>query len=502
MAFRHPRIIPFISAVLLLVSMPAALLAQPESGTTAVHGQRYDRLLIRNVYVIDGNGTPTTGPTNVIVAGDRIESVGGRGGGNVDAVIDGAGRYLLPGLINSHVHLQDNRAGIHQPFQYELNIWLACGITTVRDVGSDRAKALELREQSERGEIAAPRILLYMRGSGGTEEEGRESVRQAMEAGADGIKISSMDREAVAGVLSEAKELGLRVAHHVGVEDNDAWDDIAGGATSIEHWYGIPDAAIPYGSQRFPPEYNYSNELDRFRWAGRLFKEADPEKLSRVLQAMVDADVAWVPTLSIYEACRNVMAAQNQPWFEDYLHPALEEYFTPSLDRHASFFLEWTTEDEVEWRNNYQLWFKALREFAERGGTIGAGDDAGFIYRIYGFGLIWELELFQEAGFHPLDVIRHATGNNAKILGMESEIGRVKRGYKADLILVDGNPLRNLKVLYPTGTGIYESGEHRMGGSAIWTIKDGICYEGSVLMEEVRQMVSEARAARDGGGSG
>ena len=94
----------------------------------------------------------------------------------------------------------------------------------------------------------------------------------------------------------------------------------------------------------------------------------------------------------------------------------------------------------------------ALRDFEKRGGLIGCGDDAGFIYQMYGFGLIRELELHQEAGFQPLKVIQHATANNAKILGQESRLGRVRTGYVADLLVVNGNPLENLKVLYPTGT--------------------------------------------------
>lgn len=488
---RARRMLPVVTLSLLL---PSTLSAQPAEGTTAEHGRRYDRLLIRNVYVIDGNGTPTTGPTNVVVAGDRIERVGGRGG-DYDAVIEGDGRYLLPGLINNHAHLQDSRGRISMPFQYQFDLWLASGITTIRDVGSNREKALELRKRSAGGEIIAPRIFLYMRAGGRTAEEARERVRQIKEAGGDGIKITGLDREPLAALLDEARKMGLRVAHHVGVAETDVRDDIAGGTTSIEHWYGIPDAAIPYGSQKFPPDYNYSNELDRFRWAGRLFKDADPERLSMVLQAMVDGGVAWVPTLTIYEASRDVTAAQNQPWFDDYLHPALEEFFRPNLGSHGSYFLGWTTEDEVAWRNNYQRWFAALREFAERGGTIGAGEDAGFIYRLYGFGLVRELELQQEAGFHPLDVVRHATGNNARILGMESELGRVKPGYKADLILVNGNPLQNFKLLYPTGTGVYEDGEYQWGGTVEWTIKDGFCYKGSILMEDARSIVRRARAA-------
>ncbi len=91
----------------------------------------------------------------------------------------------------------------------------------------------------------------------------------------------------------------------------------------------------------------------------------------------------------------------------------------------------------------------ALRDFEKRGGLIGAGDDAGFIYQMYGFGLIRELELHQEAGFQPLIVLEHATVNNAKILGQEGRLGRVRTGYLADLLVVNGNPLENLKVLYP-----------------------------------------------------
>ena len=138
----------------------------------------------------------------------------------------------------------------------------------------------------------------------------------------------------------------------------------------------------------------------------------------------------------------------------------------------------------------------ALRDFERRGGVIGAGDDAGFIYQLYGFGLIRELELHQEAGFPPLKVIQHATGNNARILGRESEIGRVRAGWLADLIVVDGNPLENLKVLYPTGVDDVRDGRAVHTGGVQWTIKDGIPYHGPTLLADVKAMVARARAER------
>ncbi|MDH3494379.1 MAG: amidohydrolase family protein, partial [Acidobacteriota bacterium] len=185
--------------------------------------------------------------------------------------------------------------------------------------------------------------------------------------------------------------------------------------------------------------------------------------------------------------------AQNQPYFKEYLHPTLERYFLPNPNNHGSYFIGWTSTDETFWKENFRIWMKALREFETRGGTIGAGEDAGFIYRVYGFGLIRELELHQEAGFHPLQVIRHATVNNARIMGLENETGRIRVGFKADLIVINGNPLKDFKVLYPSGTDGVKDGKVVRTGGVEWTIKDGIPFHGPSLASDVRKMVSDAR---------
>src|SRR6185436_19855205 len=378
--------------------------------------------------------------------------------------------------------------------------------TTVRDVGSNTRQTLDLRARSAAGSVMAPRLFVYALFSTGgdavetrgirTPEDARARVRELKAMGADGIKILGIDRDLMQAMEEEAHQAGLPVAHHAGVEETNAWDDIKFGTRSIEHWYGVPDAALADGVQHFPSGYNYNNEVDRFRWAGRLWREADPERLSKILQAMVDAHVAWDPTLVIYEASRDLVRAQNQPWFKDYLHPTLEEYFRPNPANHGSYFIGWSSTDEAYWKENYRIWMNALREFERMGGTIGVGDDAGFIYQMYGFGLIRELELHQEAGFHPLKIIQHATGNNAKILGREDQLGRVRAGYTADLIVVNGNPLENLKVLYPTGVDEIKDGKTVHTGGVEWTIKDGIPYHGPTLMKEIKEMVAKARVER------
>jgi imidazolonepropionase-like amidohydrolase len=482
-----------------------------QAPTKIVSGKRYPRIVIRNAMVIEGNGTPASGPKDIVVESGMIASIvpldqvaTGRGEGRrppkSEIEIDAAGKYVMPGLINVHGHVQDERGGIPQPLEYELKLWLSCGITSVRDVGSDTPKTLQLRKQSAEGEIACPRLFVYPMFNRGVSpanaEQARARIREFKTLGADGVKLLGVYRDVMEAAEDEAHKLGLRVAHHAGVEETNAWDDIKFGTTSIEHWYGIPDAAIESGRQNFPSAYNYNNETDRFRYAGHLWREANPDLLMKVFDGMVKANVAWNPTLDIYEASRDLQRAQNQPWFREYLHPTLAKYFEPNPANHGSYFFGWTSTDEMYWKENYRIWMAALKDFEKRGGLIGCGDDAGFIYQMYGFGLIRELELQQEAGFQPLKVIQHATENNARILGQERRLGRVRTGWAADLLIVNGNPLENLKVLYPTGVDEIRDGKAVHTGGVEWTIKDGIPYHAPTLMAEVKELVARARAAK------
>jgi len=142
--------ISFLVALLIAQTLTAQTAGQPIVG-----GKRYPRLVIRNAMVVDGNGTPASGPKDIVLEGNTISEVvaldpvalregrAKRPAGDVE--IDATGKYVLPGLINAHGHIQDERGGIPQPVEYCLKLWLACGITTVRDVGSDDAGHRQLR---------------------------------------------------------------------------------------------------------------------------------------------------------------------------------------------------------------------------------------------------------------------------------------------------------------------------------------------------------------------
>ncbi len=507
-----------------IAAMMALTPAQPTaqqaaaSPKAAAHNGTYKRLLIKNAMVIYGNAKPPYGPMDIIVENGLIARVlpspNGATQPGIDAVIDATGKYVMPGMVNTHMHWHEERQkGIPQPIQYERNLYLATGTTTAREVGGNTEKTRQWREESNAHKIIAPRILLWNRPSLGpdrTPEQIRAGVRQAKADGYDGLKIGGLDRDQLAALLDEAKKVGLCTTTHIAVEETTARDYVDLGVCSIEHFYGVGDAALD-GIQDFPPEHNSNNEIHRFGRAGELYTQANRDKLMKFVEYMAEKNVGWSPTMSIYEASRDIIRAQNQPWFRDWLHPSMAEYFKPSLTNHGSYFGGWTTSQETAWKHNYRVWMDSLLRFARSGGNVTVGDDAGYIWSLYGFGMLRELELHQEAGFHPLEVLRHATWNGATMVGLGDKLGKVRQGWIADLLVVNGNPVDDLRVLNPYGVDImtYDGKpvssyspvaandpkvKFTHGGGIEWTIKDGIPYHAPTLMKEVKDMVDKSRA--------
>jgi cytosine/adenosine deaminase-related metal-dependent hydrolase len=502
MSTRPSVLVALLAASLFGAASPAA--AQPPAPSS---GQRYARLLIKNAMVIDGTGNPARGPLDILVEGSRIaniqpsvaaepsgSSLGGKAiEGRADRVIDAAGMYVMPGIIDVHGHIQFSRAGRGMPKDYVYKLWLAHGITTIRDPGSGEGidTIVAHARLSAENRMAAPTIIPYAVPTGNNAAEARESVRDLKRRGAQGLKVFITRPDAWEALADEARKLGLPIATDMKIQEYDALDAARLGVRSIEHWYGIPDAAIP-GPQHFPDYYSYDNEADRFRWAGDIWRQADSARLSAVLDSMLAHGMTWDPTFAVYEANRDLARARTLPWFAEYALPTVLANFEPDPTRHGSYHFDWTTADEVMWRNNYAIWMRWVREYARRGGNVTVGSDAGFIYHLYGFGTVREMELQQEAGFHPLAVIQHATANGAKALGLTST-GVVRPGFEADLAIVDGNPLHNMKVLYGTGVQLEENGKVVTRGGVRYTIKDGIVFDAAQLRADVRDMVRRAK---------
>lgn len=524
-----------LAALLLLSSL--SLFAQtagvpPGPDRRADEGEGpFKRLIIRGATVIDGTGAPPQGPMDIVIEGNRINELRSVGypkvpidaeGRPKDASreIDGSRMYVLPGFVDLHGHIGGEEQGVSAEYVYKL--WLAHGVTTIREPGSGNGVdwTLKERDRSARNEIVAPRIVPYIfttsqLWTGGSPidspEAGRRFVQWASKKGMEGLKVFGAgdpiyDPEILGAMLDEAKKLGMGSQAHLaqmGVARMNALDAARLGLRGIEHWYGLPEALFDERTvQDYPLDYNYSDEQHRFGQAGRLWKQAaapGSEKWKAVMNELLERKFVLDPTLTIYEASRDLMRAMRAEWHDRYTLPSLWKFYEPNRKAHGSYWFNWTTSDEVAWKNNYRIWMTFLNEYKNRGGRVCTGSDSGFIYKLYGFDYIRELELLQEAGFHPLEVIRAATLCGAQVLsepkGKRPEFGTVRVGMLADLVLVEENPLANLKVLYGTGAIRVndETGKVERVGGIRYVMKDGILYDAKKLLADVAQMVEKAK---------
>ena len=484
--------------------------------------------MIRGATIIDGTGAPAQGPVDIVIENKLIREIRSVGYPKVaireaarpqkgTKEIDASGMSVLPGFVDCHAHIGGAAQGT--PAEYVYKLWMANGVTTIRDPGSMNGVdwTLKERERSAANKIAAPRILVYVTPGAGWDkgpinspDAAREYVRWAKQKGVDGFKIIGnaqlFDPAIFAALTDAAKKLSLGTTTHMpqtGVVQTNVLQAARMGLGSMEHWYGLPESLFADRVvQDFPLDYNYNDESHRFGQAGRLWKQAAPpgsKKWNDVMDELVKLGFTLDPTMTIYEASRDLTRAMRAEWHDKYTLPSLWKFYQPSREAHGSYWFYWTTQDEIEWKNNYRLWMAFINEFKNRGGRVTTGSDSGFIYKLYGFDYLREFELLQEAGFHPLEVIRSATFNGAELLSQQQnkplEFGVLRPGKLADLVIVPENPLANFKVLY--GTGAIKLNDQtnqveRVSGVK-YTIKDGIVYDAKKLLSDVEKIVEAAK---------
>ncbi len=501
----------------------------------------FSRTVIRGATIIDGTGAPPRGPVDIVFENDRITEIRSVGFPLVEInearrpaegvrEIDGTGMYVLPGFVDMHVHT--GGSGKAPQAEYTHKLWLAHGVTTTRGVPHGSFEwALSQKALSERNEIVAPRMFAYFRpgsgeGWGGraidSPEAAREWVRWAAAqevdgAKIDGLKLGAYDPPIMEALIDEAHQHGLGTVAHLdqmGVARMTALDAARAGLDMMTHYYGLMESMLTdYSVQAWPLDYNYNDEQHRFGNVARLWyqtAERGSEKWNNLIEEFLELDFALDPTMTIYEAGRDVMRTREAEWHDEYTLPSQWDFYQPSRNAHGSYWFDWTSEEEFHWRKFYDKWMDFLNDYKNAGGIVTTGSDSGFIYQTYGFGYIREFELLREAGFHPIEVIRAATYHGAlqlaKPSGEQPDFGILRVGLKADMVLVDENPLQNLKVLYGTGAVRIndETGEVERVGGITYTIKDGIIYDAKQLLEDVREMVRKEKEERgvvsDGGG--
>ena len=489
----------------------------------------FNQLIIRGATLINGNGAPPTGPVDVVVENNKIVSVKNVGYWGVEIKessrpkakpgakeIDAHGMYLLPGFIDMHGHIGETTRG---RADYVYKLWMAHGITTVRGVALGPTEwALNEKERSAKNEIVAPRIYVYDRPGNGAAWKGgpindpetaKRWVRYAKKKGIDGLKLTSPRPQIMKALLEEANANKMgSVAHlaQIGVADMNLIDAARLGLKNQTHFYGLFEALYKNNDvQPWPYDMNYNNEQHRFGQVAKqwnLIHERGSPEWKALIDELLEYNFIIDPTMTAYIATRDVMRAQTAVWHEKYTLPSLWDYYIPSRYNHGAYYFDWTTADEVAWKNFYRVWMSFLNDYKNAGGRVTVSSDAGYTYNLFGFSSIEEMELLQEAGFHPLEVFRGATKHGAEAIfepkGEDIQFGVIRPGLMADLVVIGENPVENLKVLYGTGAVRLnnKTAEAELVGGVLYTIKDGIIYDAKQLLKDVEMMVKEQKKER------
>jgi len=473
----------------------------------------YSRLVLRNVMVIPGHGGPATGPYDILITGNVITEMHNHDRNDPermqgDRVIEGEGLYVMPGMLNLHLHLR----GEELPLDYIYYLQLATGVTSIGPAEENRVQ--DQLEAERNNDILAPRLFpIYSWGSNtdytdaelGDPAMAPEIARAMIAAGVRQVYLNGLtwNPELFGAAAKAVEAAGGITAVHIqpsSTSQVNALDAARLGVTMIVHHYGYAESALNRQVQNYPPDYNFLNENMRFREAAQVWIEAgqNEETRKRLLTTVVDSlvyyGVTMQPNRATYEANRDIVRAQGLPWHEKYTHQALWEWHLPNPDNHASFQYDWTSLDEYRWHYMYNLWGELIYEFNKRGGRVAYGTDDNYQWSTGGFGNIRELQLVLESGMHPLEVLQTATFNSAKTI-LEPKLGLVHEGYVADLLVVDGSPAENFRYLYPFGAIRMDPETRQMYRTRgiVHTIKDGIVIENDKMMEEVARIVAESK---------
>ena len=497
----------------------------PPRATRAAARSR--RSSIRGAILIDGTGAPPVGPVDIVV--EQQSHPGVRSAGTpglplranrppqgADLEVDATGMYVMPGFVSLHEHA--GGAPKNPDAEYPFKLWLAHGVTTVRGVPlTNHALTVSERERSNRNEIVAPRIVNYPASRNGMGQRpgrharrGREWVRGAPQMASKGSSSARSGPTSWRRCWTEREKHNLGSTAHLqqtGVAQMNALDRRQARPSDGDPLLrslrsaaqGLRRPALAASIRSMTTSRCGSG---RWRGCGTRFIRRAARSGRRTCRSTASSNTVFDPTMTAYAAGRDLMRMRNADWHARYTLPSLMDFYTPSRTNHGSYLYDWTLDDEIAWRNFYQVWFRLLNDYKKMGGRVTVSADAAFIYNTYGFGNIHEMELLQEAGFHPLEVIQAATYNPAMTLaeagGKPIDRGVVRAGLLADMVIVDQNPLKNLKVLYGTGAAAAERSDRqaeRVGGIK-YTIKDGIVYDAKKLLADVAAMADKQRQTR------
>ena len=428
----------FIAALILMgltgllvlsTSLPSALRPSPNDPTN---------------FAIVGANVLTMAPTDnqlkedwsVVVRGGRIEYAGPTSSAEIPQgaqIIDARGKTLMPGLIDMHVHVWD---------EVELGAFLAYGVTTTRNVsGMYFHQSIEARRANR--QLLSPRFFTtgpIINSDGpnaqvnhkivNTPEAGRKEVRRQYRAGYRRLKLySNLRRDVFEAVMEEAATLGMIVMGH---------------SPEGARGEGVPHSA-PFEisfEEILEAGFTTLEHMETIVWHG-LYDKFDPDAARELAKKIAASGTAVTPTLIVHYNLTELANTDGE-----ILHTPEAKALNPLMN----WFLKdayayWISQPDHVRSHNDEFYGAALKIFEEEGVRIVMGTDAGTFATVPGASMTQEIELYAKAGLPTMSILRAATINGAQVLGIDGEVGQIKTGLRADLLLIDGNPLEDLSAV-------------------------------------------------------
>jgi hypothetical protein len=437
-------------SLLVCFCLTTSLWAGPEPPSSA------EALIFTNVNVVDvRQGEINPNMTVVIKDGviTGVAKVGLIGQGRHIQVINAHGKYLIPGLWDMHVHSAFVPGTWDERIIYPL--YIANGVTGIRDMGGDLGLLKQRRDRIARGEFPGPRIILagpFLVDAKSdrqtiavvTPEDGRKAVDMVKEQGVDFVKIlSKLSRDSYFAVAEESAKDKIRFVGHV-PDSVSVAEASSAGQMSIEHLTGVLLACSSQERELREQRLKARANRDYAAFSGiatQMMATYDPEKAHRLFLELATNHTWQVPTLVWTEASANIDAPNlgGDPRLK-YVPASVKEQWKPEkLLKDTS--AQQLADLQKEAARNLEL----VDAMQKTGVQFMAGTDGPDPYVFPGFSLHDELEWLVKSGFSPVQALQTATVNPALFLAKPEQYGVVEPGHVADLVLLDANPLEDIR---------------------------------------------------------
>src|SRR5665811_810153 len=429
-----------LAYVIFLLCVRSILAGQPASPSV---------LIIRDVTVIDVTGGPAQTHRTVIVRDGKIAEIGSSAegvGGKLQSVqVDGTGKFLIPGLWDMHVHMVFGD-WFPRGKEVTLPLFIANGITGVRDMGGELEVLQQWRKEITAGTLIGPRMVISGPMLDGphprfpssiaiaTPDDGRRAVDDLKRRGADFVKLQSLiPREAVFAIAEEARKQGITFVGHV-PDSVRASEASNAGQKSFEHLIGIFE-----GSSPLEDEF-----LKGAKTQGQFLSTYDPRRAAALFALLAKNHTWQCPTL-VWERGGNLI--DQTDFAHDTRAPYAPAYWKDVTWRRFTqqIIHEFNTDDLASRKRFVDKELEVVNAMHRAGIPFLAGTDTPpGVYVFPGFRLHEELQRFVAAGFTPMEALQTATLNPAKFLGMDDRLGTIEKGKLADMVLLDANPMDDI----------------------------------------------------------